>query len=331
MNPPTVARASSAKAPLTKGFGLEAPATVVCSLILTLTVQGGDVLTLKNGRTADCRILSITPAAVKIFWQEKEERAIPVTDIEFITFAPLPGEEAALAKAVSAGDSAPLRETWVKKIPRLSIARSNAGEIGLTYAELLSRNPTADRLARALTVYQQIESGDWSDERRGRARVGRMRLMLRQGRVEEVKPEAEKLLKESQDARVLIEVQHVLAETAAAKLRALLKEHPRWEQEDDIRPQRDRLLHEALDAYLFPHVFHGAEEDLAARGLWAAAQFYKENGDPVAGREAAADLVQLYPSAAEKSAAAAMVNDLPPERKKPARADGPDIPAEDQP
>ena len=299
-------------------------------LLAACSCIAGDVLTLKNGRTADCRILSFTPTAVKILWQEKEERDIAMTDIEFITFASLPGEEAALAKAVSAGDSNPLMETWVKKIPRLGIARNNAGEIGLTYAELLSRNPTADRLARALKVYQQIESSDWSAERRGRARVGRMRLMLRQGRVEEVKPEAEKLLKESQDARVLIEVQHVLAETAAEKLRALLKEHPRWEQEDDIRPQRERLFHEALDAYLYPHVFHGAEEDLAARGLWAAAQFYKENGETAASREAAEDLVQLYPSAAEKPAAAALVNQLPPRKKQAGTAEA-DTPAGEEP
>ena len=330
MKSPTVARAFSPKALPAKGFGLEARATVVCALfICSFRVLAGDVLTLKNGRTADCRVLSLSPEVVKILWQEKEERGIPMTDIEFITFAPLPGEEAALAKAVGDGDSAPLMETWVKKIPRLGIARSNAGEIGLTYAELLSRNPTADRLARALTVYQQIEFTDWSGERRGRARVGRLRLMLRQGRADEVRPEAEKLLKENQDARVLIEVQ-VLAETAAAKLHTLLKEHPRWEQEDEIPPQRDRLFHEALDAYLFPHVFHGAEEDLAARGLWAAAQLYRENGDPDFAREAAADLVQLYPAAAEKSAAMALANELPPEKKKP-KADGPDIPADENP
>ena len=303
---------------------------VLAILLSALTSYAGDVLTLKNGRTAECRILSFSPTAVKILWQEKEERDIPVADIEFITFAPLPGEEAALAKAVSAGESTPLMETWVKKLPRLGIARSNTGETGLTYAELLSRNPTADRLARALTVYQQIESGDWSVERRGRARVGRMRLMLRQGRADEVKPEAEKLLKESQDARVLIEVQHVLAETAAEKLRALLKEHPRWEQEDDIRPQRDRLYHEALDAWLFPHVFHGAEEDLAARGLWAAAQFYKEHGDPGAARDASADLVQLYPAAPEKAAADTMARETPVERKRPVTEE-PDIPADAKP
>jgi len=318
--------------PVLSSGGYKPPLRLLPLLLSVLSAaHAGDVLTLKNGRTADCRILSFSPTTVKILWQEKEERDIPVADIEFIDFAPLPGEAAALAKAVGDGASEPLMEFWVKKIPRLPVARSNGGEIGLTYAELLSRNATPDRLARALTVYQQIESADWSAERRGRARAGRLRLMLRQGRAEEVKPEAEKLLKESEDARVLIELQHVLAETAAAKLRALLKEHPRWEQEDDIRPQRDRLFHEALDAYLFPHAFHGAEEDLAARGLWAAAQFYKENGDPDAAREAASDLLQLYPSAAEKSAAEKLLEQIPAAKKPGLPADGPDIPAEVEP
>ena len=294
---------------------------LLVSLYATATAGAGDVLTLKNGRTADCRILALSAASVKILWQEKEEREIPLADVEFITFAPLPGEEAALTKAVTEGNSLPLMEFWIRKIPRLPVPRSNAGDIGLTYAELLSRQPTPDRLSRALTVYQQIESTDWSTERKGRARAGRLRLMLRQGRVEEVKPEAEKLLRESQDPRVLIELQHVLAETAAAKLRALIKEHPRWEQEDEIRPQRDRLYHEALDSWLYPHVFYGAQEDLAARGLWAAAQFYREHGDSTQARSAAKDLVQLYPDAAEAKAAQTFLNTMPdpalPKTRKP--------------
>ena len=87
--PTNVAWASSP--PVSKGRtgGREARATVLCIFFLTLTTQAGDVLTLKNGRTADCRILSFSPAAVKILWQEKEERDIPVADIDFITFAPL--------------------------------------------------------------------------------------------------------------------------------------------------------------------------------------------------------------------------------------------------
>lgn len=311
--------------------GFKPPLRLLPLLLTALAAHAGDVLTLKNGRTADCRILTISPAAVKILWQEKEERDVPLTDVDYIEFAPFPGEEAALSKAASDGVSRPLMEFWVKKIPRLPVPRSNAGEIGLTYAELLSRITTPDRLARALTVYQQIEAGDWSTERRGRARAGRLRLMLRQGRVDEVKPEALKLLRETENARVLIELHHVLAETAAARLRALVAEHPRWEQEDDIRPQRDRLFHETLDDYLFPHVLHGAEEDLAARGLWAAALVLREHGSPDEARHCAQDLLKLYPLAAEKPAAEKLLAELPQPRVAEKATADPDIPAEDAP
>lgn len=332
MKESAVARAFSPVSLSIRRWGRKSPAGMAAVFLMAaLTARAGDMLILKNGRTADCRILAVSSDAVKIRWQEKEDREIPLADIAHIDFAPLPGEVEALAKAAGEGISEPLMEYWVKKIPRLSVPRSNAGEIGLTYAELLSRRATADRLARALTVYQQIESADWSAERRGRARAGRLRLMLRQGRTDEVKPEALKLLTESQDARVLIDVHHVLAETAAAKLRALLKEHPRWEQEDDIRPQRDRLFHETLDSYLFPHVFHGAEEDLASRGLWAAAQFYRENGNPDAAREAASDLIKLYPVAPEKPAAETMIKTLPAEKSATRAAEDPDISSDKNP
>jgi len=308
--------------------GLEARATL---LLLTLTCTGtaGDVLTLKNGRTADCQVISFTPTTVRILWQEREQRDIPLADIEFITFAPQPGEAETLAKAVAEGKGTPLIQLWIAKSPRLAIPRSNAGEIGLTYAELLTREASAGSIERAVKVYEQIETSDWSQERRGRAKVGKLRLLLRQGRGDEVKPQLEAMLTEAKDARVKIELHHLLAEAAALKLRALVKDHPRWELEDDIRPQRDRLFHEALDAYLFPHVFHGAEEDLAARGLWAAAQLSKEHGDAASARTAAEDLVQLYPDTPEKAAAAALLKDLPAAKRETEAAE-PDIPA-DQP
>ena len=308
--------------------GLGAPVTLL--LLTTLLSGAGDVLTLKNGRTADCQIISFAPASVKILWQEREQRDIPLADIEFITFAPLPGEAEAKAKAVKESSAIPLMTFWIAKIPRLAVPRSNAGEIGLTYAELLTREASTGSIERAVKVYEQIEASDWSSERRGRARVGKLRLMLRQGRGDEVRPLAEQLLKEATDARVQIELHHLFAEAAAAKLRALLKDHPRWQLEDEIIPQRDRLFHEAMDAYLFPHVFHGAEEDLAARGLWAAAVLCKENGDPDSARASAADLVQLYPDAAEKAAAEALLQDLPAEKKQRGAAE-PDIPADDKP
>ena len=300
---------------------------ILTGVVLTLDVRA-DSLLLRNGRRAECTVLGFTDAAVRIRWQGNQEREVPLAEVDHVIFSPLPGEDEARRRATAGGDATPLMEYWVKRLPHLARPRSHAGEIGLAYAELLTRQPTPDRLARALRVYAQIEEGDWSHERRARARAGRLRVLLRQGKVDEVRPEAERLLKESAEPRVLIELHHVLAETAAAKLRALIEAHPRWEQEDDIRPRHDRLLHEALEGYLHPHVFHGAEEDLAARGLWAAAQLHLQAGDTAAARACAEDLTKLYPDAPEHAAAAAWLREHPAAPRPARAAVEPDVPAE---
>jgi hypothetical protein len=95
----------------------------------------------------------------------------------------------------------------------------------------------------------------------------------------------------------------VLADAAAEQLRVLVAAHPRWEEEEGVRVERGRWFHEALSGYLHGHVFHGAEEDLAARGLWAAVQLYAGAGEREAARSCAEDLVKLYAGAAEAGAA----------------------------
>ena len=303
------------------------PALILTVLVLAAEARA-DSLLLRNGRRAECTVLSFTDATVRIRWQGNQERDVPLADVDHIIFSPLPGEDEARRRATAGGDANPLMEYWVKRLPHLARPRSHAGEIGLAYAELLTRQPTPDRMDRALRVYAQIEQGDWSEERRARARAGRLRVLLRQGKVDEVRPEAEKLLKEAAEPRVLIELHHVLAETAAARLRALTEAHPRWEQEDDIRPDRDRLLHEALEGYLYPHVFHGAEEDLAARGLWAAAQLHLRYGDVASARACAEDLTKLYPDAPEHAAATAWLRENPAGPRPSRAAVEPDVPAE---
>jgi hypothetical protein len=293
-------------------------------LAATPRAAAQDTVFLKNGRKADCQVLDFTADTVKISWKptpgsRAEFRAVPLADVDFVEFAPLPGEAEARAQAVKEGRSEPLLPFWGKRVSWLGRPRCDAGELGLTYAELLSRKSTPDRLERALKVYEQIESTDWSPERRGRAQAGKLRIMLRQGRVEEVRPLAEALLAKNGDPRVLIDLRHVLGETAAAALSQLEKDHPRWKDEDDLIPQHDRLLGEAFDGYLFPHLFYGTEEDLAARGLWAAAQLAQAQGEAAQASDWALDLTKLYPNTPETAAAAALLAKQPAtSRPKPA-------------
>jgi hypothetical protein len=269
-----------------------------------IAVAAADTLVLRNGRRAECEVLGFSADAVRIRRGGEEQRDVRLADVDYVEFGELAGEEEAKRKAVETRSATPLIGYWVKRQGWLGRPRSPAGELGLLYAGLLLAEPTPDRMVRAEKVYEMIESGDWSVERRGRAKAGRLRLLIRQGKVAEARPEAERLLKESEDARVVIELRQVLADAAAEQLRVLVAAHPRWEEEEGVRVERGRWFHEALSGYLHGHVFHGAEEDLAARGLWAAVQLYAGAGEREAARACAEDLVKLYAGAAEASAAA---------------------------
>lgn len=292
------------------------PLFFLLAFALTNSLGAQDVLILKNGRKADCRVVDFTDTSIKITWRATPtaapaDRLIPLTEVEYVELAPLPGEYEALAQAVREGRSEPLMNFWVKRLPWLNRPRTNGGEIGLTYAELLTRTPSTDRMERALKIYEQIEAADWSAERRGRAQAGRLRVMLRQGRTAEVRPMAEALLQQSGDARVLIELRHVMAEASASSLTQLEKDHPRWQEEDELVPRHAQLLNEALDGYLYPHLFHGAEEDLAARGLWAAAQLSAAQKITLQAADWSTDLTKLYASQPEAKAAQAWLDKQP--------------------
>ncbi len=281
-------------------------AVLLGSSLTALPAQ--DSVVLKNGRKAGCQVLDFTAEALKISYQPTPgaaaaERLVPLAEVDYVELAPLPGETEAFAQAIREGRSEPLVSFWIRRLPWLNRPRTNAGEIGLVYAELLSRVSTVDRMERALKIYSQIETADWNPGRRGRAQAGRLRVMLRQGRVEEVRPLAEGLLEKSGDPRVLIELRHVIGEAAAASLTQLEKDHPRWQEEDELVPRHTQLLNDALDGYLFPHLFHGAEEDLAARGLWAAAQLSAAQKDLLQATDWSTDLTNLYPASPEAAAA----------------------------
>ena len=309
------------------------------SLLLLLAATSParpDVLFLKIGNQVPCTITAWTDRAISVSLKDANAsttRDVPPAEIDYVEFQRPAADTAALTRAVEESRPDPLMETWVRQIPWLGRPRHMGGELGLTYADLLMRQPTADRLQRAMDVYSKIESADWDPARQTRARAGRLRVMLRQGRHAEVQPEARRLLTESDDPRVLIELNLVLAENAATQLAALVRDHPRWEQEDDIRPEHHHLLQESLDGYLFAHVFHGAETDLAARGLWAACQLFETANSLDDARSAAEDLTKLYAGTPEATTAATWLEKHPaaPKKAPPAAAHAVDEEAESPP
>jgi hypothetical protein len=208
-------------------------------------------------------------------------------------------DEQAVLEKVSKADQILLEQLWDKQRPLLDLPRSYAGEVGLTLAERCMQQEKRDSARKALEIYRAIEEKDWEPSRRARARRGRLRAMVAVGAAAEAIEEATVLANESEDPEVLIEARYVLAQASAAKFRELLREHPRWMEDERVRPERNRLYHETLDLFLYAYLFHGTHAGQAARGLWGALEIYQLCGEEEAARRIAADLVFFYPETHE--------------------------------
>jgi hypothetical protein len=127
--------------------------------------------------------------------------------------------------------------------------------------------------------------------------------MLRLGRAAEAMAEAMELERTSEDPAVLIEAKFVLAEASLQDFKKLLKNNPRWQEDEFVRPEHDRLYHATLDLLLFPYLFHGTEEAQAARGLSRAIEMLTLSGEIPEAIELAQDLVFLYPETAPAASA----------------------------
>jgi hypothetical protein len=167
--------------------------------------------------------------------------------------------------------------------------------------------------ATALAVFSEIEKLSWSDDDTTLARQGRLRAMVATGDAASAVTEALELAKVSEDPAVLVEAKFILAEAADKQLRKLIEDNPRWEEDVNVVPERARLLNEALDLYLFPYLFFGSETQAATRGLWGAIGVHDFLGDKVLAREAARDLVAIYPGTPQARLASDFLATLPEE------------------
>lgn len=236
----------------------------------------------------------------------KSRVTIPLSKIQQIEFASDP----ALERALASGDETILRGLWERWRGWMRMPRSPAPRVALALAEarLRAKNPGA-----ALELFREIEASAWDESSRFAAKPGRLRAMIAMGQADEAAREAEELAKISEDPAVLIEANHIRAQTAEALLRKLLEENPRWQEDLFIIPERDRLHHLALDLYLHPALFHGQLEEPAARGLWGAIGIYQLSGELEAARELARDIAALYPARPEAQKAKDFLASLPKE------------------
>lgn len=309
------------------------------------------IVHLKEGEPIEGTLEGFTGTQVRVRAQVgvgSAERTIPTDAIDYILFGEEPGEEQLLTSPEYERDAEALTELYARKRRFLGVPRNNAGEVALAYVRLAlgearRRQETAPHDAadepepdtgengelllpvdesrlplvvheRALRLCQEVEAGDWNEERKVESRLLRLELMLLWGDREAVVAEAAELAERTRNLGVHLEARWLLSEAAFEELRLLVEDHPRWFQDEVIRPQRDRLFHETLDGFFYPSLFHATREEQAARGLMGAARAYEHAGELPLAVACAIDVMALYPDTGAVTAAREMLERHPPEQ-----------------
>jgi len=233
-------------------------------------------------------------------------------DVDKILFGPDPDLET-VQKDPVLGRLAFARVLWQRQEPFLAVPESHAAKAGMIYGDILLLSSDPARHNEALAVFQRIENEAWDETDRERATRGRLKAMLRLGRVDEASAEAQALAEQAEDPELLLDTKLLLAQTRIAALRELLEENPRWSEDPPVRAERNQLLNDALDLSLYPFLFHGTAHEPAARGLWLAYEAYQLAGENSAAREVASDIASIYPQTSYAARAREALQEKEPE------------------
>jgi len=263
------------------------------------TAAAQDTVEFLDGTTRSGRIAGVDERVFRLAipgppGQPPAVISINRADVDSIKFGPDADLETVLNDRTLAR-TAFARVLWQKREPFLSIPESRAAEAGLVYGEILLISSDPNRHAEALALYARIEKEAWSEADRDSATSGRLKAMMRMGRLDEASAEAQALADAAEDPELLLDIKLLLAQARIAELTELLDENPRWYEDPPVRAERDQLLNDALDLALHPFLFHGTAREQAAQGLWLAHEAYLLAGQPEAAREVATDITSIYP------------------------------------
>ena len=291
----------------------QARVTLILCCLLASSAAAQDRVHLKDGRIAQGRILNLATSKISMELQLPgvagfSKREFDPELVNFIDFAPLPGEAEALANPSDAKQQEVLLKLWQEKSVRLPWPSNNAGDIGLAYADEVLKQATPELVERAFRIYSLIKKDDWDEKRKDKAKTGRLRSLIKLGRIEEAIKEAQLVARESEDPDLLIEARQVIAKAEFEKLKRFESEHPRWDQDDELTEERSRLYQVVLDQFLHTPLFHGSVESRAAESLWQVIEVHQFAKEASLALERARDLVQLYPKTPEAAKAKTLLD-----------------------
>lgn len=271
-----------------------------------------DKVHMKDGTVREGRIVAVEETVYRLSLpglapgQTAGTTTIPREAVEKVVFAPDPALDAIKANR-TVGSTAAARVRWQTLLPLLAVPESRAAEAGNLYCEILLLSGDHLRHEEALEVCRQVEAGAWNPADREAARRGRMRSMIKLGRIDEIAAEVEQIASNTQDPELLLDSKLLVAQTRLAALGKLLEENPRWYEDPPVRAERLRLIHETADNALHPFLFHGTAREQAARGLGIAYDLFRRIGEDTEAGNVATDLARIYPESPEAARTAEAV------------------------
>jgi len=278
---------------------------------------GQDVIYLKTGESVACRLDALTDKIVSFSLLSRAGTAggsarqtISADRVDRIEFDFAEGEAGFFEKRHEA-TAEQLKAWWDLTFAHLHRPRSRAAAYGIAFANAMLREQPQPGAERALAIFDRVIARAWSAEDIALAKEGRLRALMAKGDLETATAEAQVLARETENPELLIEVNYLLARADFEKLKAIEAEHPRWEEDDEVRPDRNELFHRTVDRFLWPHLFHATREEVAARGLFAAAELYAYAGEGEPARDRWNDLIKLYPDSSFAAQAAAKLESIP--------------------
>jgi hypothetical protein len=278
---------------------------------------GLDVLHLQGGNTVEGKVEAITHETVDVHLSVDlgggrrggVKRVYPLAGLEYIEFG-ASQEESRLLKLGSGAPREALQKLWDGRMQFLGQARSNIGRVGLLYVEVLLKSDSPYHWRQAKALCDLIAEKSWKKEDRDDARIGLVRVLVRQGELTKASRAASREMVAKESEQAVIDAHLLLGEIGVMQLRELQRENPKWEEDDELRPQRMRIYHETLDHFLDTFLFRASWDEAAARGLLGAAGAYRFAGDSERAAQCLEDVVQAYPSTSAASKAAEELKSL---------------------
>ena len=303
---------------------------ILLSFSVASIATGEDVIYLKTGESAICRIDAITPKITNFTLltdpgpaKGSARRTVATDRVEYFVFGFKPGEEEVF-KNRRKENSEVLEKWWNTWFAHLSRRRSRTAAFGNAFGHALLREDPDSNAQRTLALFDRIMERAWSEDDFAAAKQGRLRALMAMGDLETATHEAQLLAGETEDPGLLIEVKYLLAQADFETLKLLVEENPKWEEDDEVRPERNRLYHIVVDQLLWSHLFHAPRENEAARGLFGVAGVYRFSDEDGLALAACEDLIQLYPRTEFTSRAVALAEKIKsqtvpdtPEKEKP--------------